>query len=324
MGTQALQADQSGSGNTGVGLLALFSNVTGNANAAIGNEALAFSTSGSFNTASGNWAMRYNGSGNNNTATGFAALSNNGAGSYNTGTGVNTLLSNSSGNYNMAAGTNALYSNNIGNDNVAVGSSAMYSNVSGTDNTAIGYQALGTNQGGSNNIAVGVNAGYFLRGSRYNIDIGNAGAATDSGSIRLGTPGQQTATYVAGINGARVTGSAVYISSTGQLGVLASSERYKIAVAPMGPSTEKLHQLRPVTFKLKTDPRGVRQYGLIAEEVAKVYPELVIRSGSGRIEGIRYEELAPMLLNEVQQQAAELRDLKREVAELKASRVTQP
>ena len=123
-----------------------------------------------------------------------------------------------------------------------------------------------------------------------------------TGTIRIGTPTTQLATYVAGISSAKVTGSAVYVTSTGQLGVLASSERFKTAIADMGPSSGKLQQLRPVTFRLKTDRHGSTQYGLIAEEVAKVYPELVIRDDAGQIQGVRYEELAPMLLNEVQQQ----------------------
>jgi len=122
-----------------------------------------------------------------------------------------------------------------------------------------------------------------------------------------------------------VTGGAVYISSSGQLGVLASSERYKTAIAPMGSSTGKLEQLRPVTRHLKTDPKGVVQYGLIAEEVAQVYPELVIRDEKGKIQGVRYEELAPMLLNQVQQQhrqiaaqAEEVSSQSAEIAQLKA------
>jgi hypothetical protein len=138
------------------------------------------------------------------------------------------------------------------------------------------------------------------------------GVAAESGVIRIGTTSSQTAAYIAGISSAKVTGSAVYVTSEGQLGVLASSERFKTAVAPMGSDTAKLEQLRPVSFKLKTDATGTRQYGLIAEEVAKVYPELVIRDQNGRIDGVRYEELAPMLLNEVQQQAAEIRELKRQ------------
>ena len=116
-----------------------------------------------------------------------------------------------------------------------------------------------------------------------------------------------------------VTGAAVYVTSTGQLGVLASSERYKTAVTSMGSRTEKLRQLRPVTFHLKTDPKGDVQYGLIAEEVAKVYPELVIRDSAGRVEGVRYEELAPMLLNEVQRQAVELREMRQQVGALEAA-----
>jgi hypothetical protein len=139
--------------------------------------------------------------------------------------------------------------------------------------------------------------------------------------IRIGTQvptALQTKTFIAGIYNVPLTGNAVVVTSTGQLGVAAvSSERFKTAIAPMGSNTAKLQQLRPVTFKLKSDAKGTRQYGLIAEEVAKVYPELVIRDGSGRIDGVRYDELAPMLLNEVQQQqrineaqAAEIRDLK--------------
>jgi hypothetical protein len=134
------------------------------------------------------------------------------------------------------------------------------------------------------------------------IDIGNQGVAGESGTVRIGSAGNQVATYIAGIENAKVTGSAVYVTAGGQLGVLASSERYKTAIAPMGTDTEKLQRLRPVSFHLKSDPKGAVQYGLIAEEVAKVYPELVIRDAAGKIQGVRYDELAPMLLNEVQKQ----------------------
>jgi len=155
---------------------------------------------------------------------------------------------------------------------------------------------------------LGFLAGYNVVSGGNNIYIGNLGLASESNTLRLGaqagpdgTPGI-TRAFVAGIAGSAVTGRAVYVTSAGQLGVLASSERYKTDVAAMGASTEKLEQLRPVTFKLKTDPQGTVQYGLIAEEVDKVYPELVIRNAEGRIDGVRYEELTPMLLNEVQQQ----------------------
>ena len=148
--------------------------------------------------------------------------------------------------------------------------------------------------------------------------MGNVGTANDAGAIRIGTASQQSSTYIGGISGSHVTGSAVYITSTGQLGVLASSERYKTAIAPMGGGTERLQKLRPVTFRLKSHPKGSVQYGLIAEEVAKVYPELVIRDGAGRIQGVRYEELAPMLLNEAQRQRQQIAAQGVEIDVLKA------
>ena len=135
------------------------------------------------------------------------------------------------------------------------------------------------------------NAGLYVRGGRYNIEIGNVGTATDGGTIRIGTSSHQSSAYIAGIANTTVAGSAVYITAAGQLGVLASSERYKTKIATMGSSSEKVKELRPVTFHLKSDPKAGRQYGLIAEEVAKVYPELVIRGDKGQIEGVRYEEL---------------------------------
>jgi trimeric autotransporter adhesin len=124
--------------------------------------------------------------------------------------------------------------------------------------------------------------------------------AAESATIRIGST--QAATYIAGISTAKLTGSAVYVTSSGRLGVLASSERYKTAIAPIGSDAVKLEQLRPVSYRLRSDATGTRQYGLIAEEVVKVYPELVIRDANGRIDGVRYNELAPLLLNEVQQQ----------------------
>jgi hypothetical protein len=130
--------------------------------------------------------------------------------------------------------------------------------------------------------------------------------AGEANSIRIGARGTQKATFIAGIYGTPVSGNAVMVSATGKLGVAVSSERYKTAVAPMGSDTAKLEQLRPVSFHLKSEPHGALQYGLIAEEVAKVYPELVIRNESGRIDGVRYDELAPMLLNEVQQQQTKM------------------
>jgi hypothetical protein len=194
----------------------------------------------------------------------------------------------------------------------------MLNNTTGIRNLGIGNNALYTNSTGSYNIALGFDAGYYVANGSYNIEIGTRGTASDNNTIQIGVQGTQSSTTIAGIFGTTLTGSAVYVTATGQLGVLASSERYKTDVAAMGSSTAKLDLLRPVTFKLKTDRLGTVQYGLIAEEVAKVYPELVIRNSKGRVEGVRYEELAPMLLNEVQQQGAEIRDLKKLIVEMQA------
>ena len=225
------------------------------------------------------------------------------------------MLRNATGSYNSASGFQALVANIAGDKNEASGAWALYFNTYGHDNTASGHDALHSNTAGSYNIGLGANAGYNVTTGYHNIEIGNVGNPADNGTIRIGTALTHVTTYIAGINNAHVTGGAVYISSTGQLGVLASSERYKTAVAPMGKGTEKLQELRPVTFHLKTDPKGAIQYGLIAEEVAKVYPELVIRDVAGQIEGLRYEELAPMLLNEVQKHAAEFRNLEQQEQE---------
>jgi hypothetical protein len=164
---------------------------------------------------------------------------------------------------------------------------------------------------------VGLQAGSQVLTGSNNIEIAHRGLAGDNGKIRVGVQGVQNATYIAGISGAHVTGAAVYVTSAGQLGVLASSERYKTAVASMGSSTGRLMQLRPVSFHLKSNPKGDVQYGLIAEEVAKVYPELVIRNEAGRVEGVRYEELTPLLLNEMQRQQGRLADQARELRELR-------
>jgi len=211
------------------------------------------------------------------------------------------MYSSTTGTLNDAVGNFSLYFNTTGNNNNAVGYAAMYHNTTGSNNNAQGFYALRNNTTGSNNIAIGQYAGNNLTTGGSNIDIGSQGVAAESGVIRIGSSASQVATYIAGISSAKVTGSAIYVTSAGQLGVLASSERFKTAIEPMGSNTAKLERLRPVTFHLKTDPKGALQYGLIAEEVAKVYPELVIRNEAGRIDGVRYDELAPILLNEVQQ-----------------------
>ena len=237
-----------------------------------------------------------------NTAMGLAALPDNGNG--NTAIGEQAMESNAGGDYNTATGYQALVSNTTGADNTANGLGALTFNTTGVRNTASGSSALFANVTGSGNIAVGYQAGSAITLSN-NIDIGHAGVATDNGVIRLGTKGVHKQALIAGIYNTPLMANSlpVYVNVNGRLSVGTSSERYKTAIAPMERSTDKLAQLRPVTFQLKNDPKGALQYGLIAEEVAKVYPELVVRDESGQIQGVRYDELAPMLLNEVQRQA---------------------
>jgi len=329
-GYEALEFNTSGYNNTASGYMALLSNTTGVANTASGTSALHFNTTGAANTASGYVALYSNSTGSNNTASGYQALLANTSGNNNTAAGYAALTSNTIGNYNNASGYFALRDNTTGAQNSASGVQALFGNKTGNYNTASGTDALFSNTTGSTNIAEGYKAGYNLTTGSNNIDIGNLGMAAESGTIRIGTTSTQAATYIAGIYGTSVTGNAVVVSSTGQLGVTVSSERFKTAIAPMGSYTAKLTQLRPVTFHLKNAPEGALQSGLIAEEVAQVYPELVIRDEKGRIDGVRYDELAPMLLNEMQKQQrkiaaqsetittqeAELRTVRQQLAEL--------
>jgi hypothetical protein len=325
-GALALYSNTSGSENSASGLQALYSNTTGDRNTASGARALINNTTGSNNTASGYSSLTMSTTGIDNTASGAQALYSNRAGSENTADGFNALYSNQGG-ANTATGFQALDRNTYGNHNTAAGYGAIFANTSGNDNTGLGYLALFSNTTGLNNIALGANAGYAVTGSN-NIDIGSTGSAGESGVIRIGGP-SQSAAYMSGISSTQITGSAVYVAANGQLGVLASSERYKTEITSMAGSTEKLHELRPVSFHLKSDPKGAVQYGLIAEEVAKIYPELVIRDEAGTIQGVRYDELAPMLLSEMQKQerkidaqAAQISELKQQLAGIQAALAT--
>jgi hypothetical protein len=287
----------------------------------MGDRALAqcfVCSDGNANTPAGTSALSVNSSGADNTAVGFSSLGSNSTGNYLTAVGSNSLLSNTTGAYNAAFGAYSLVANTIGTGNTASGYAALRSINAGNYNVGLGYQTLFYASSGSSNIGIGYRGGFNVATGNYNIEIGNQGTASDNYTIRIGIPGAQSQTYVAGISGTQLTGAAVYVTSSGQLGVLASSERYKTAIESLGSDTDKLMQLRPVSFHLKADPQGAVQYGLIAEEVAKVYPELVIRNNSGEIQGVRYEELAPMLLNEVKRQSTEIRELKKMMLKMQA------
>jgi hypothetical protein len=317
LGFESLFRNTSGSLNTAVGGSALFGNTTGTNNVAAGTYALHLNADGTYNTAAGTYSMYYNTSGFSNTAIGASALESNTTGYRNTAVGDSALVGNTTAMGNTAVGDRAMESTFGGNSNTAIGQASMIYSTSGAGNTALGAFTLGDNFTGNYNIAIGYNAGSGNQGqASNNIDIGYVGAYSDSGFIRIGTPGTHSTAFIAGVSSSVVTGAAVFVTASGQLGVLASSSRYKTAVNAMSAQvTDKLDQLRPVTFHLKSDPNGALQFGLIAEEVDGVYPELVIRDESGTIQGIRYDELAPMLLNEVQQQRATLR---RQADELKA------
>jgi hypothetical protein len=215
----------------------------------------------------------------------------------------------------------------MGDGNTATGVNALYHNTTGIYNSASGFGALRNNTGGSSNIAVGYQAGISLTTGGNNIEIGSAGLAGESNVIRLGTQGVQTKTVIAGISTAMVSGAAVVVSAGGQLGVVLSSARYKRDIHDMNAASSKLLNLRPVTFRYKQDPEGERQYGLIAEEVARVYPELVTYGADGQMVTVRYHELVPMLLNEIKKQAREnrrqtdqIRRLSAQITDEKATR----
>jgi len=292
-GSSALASiDETGSGafnNTAFGFNALQANTTGDDNTAIGNEAL-LANSGSANTASGALALTSNTTGNNNTASGASALEGN-----------------TTGNNNAASGSSALENNTTGNLNTASGFQALQSNIDGTSNTAIGAKALKKSTG-TKNIAIGYQAGVSLTEGNNNIYIGNRGAGIEFQTIRVGTA--QTQTFIAGIATPHILANPAPVEIdivTGQLGlgVSISSARYKRDIAPMGTQSEKVLTLRPVTFAYRDDAQAVTRYGLIAEEVAAVYPELVTRTASGEVQTVKYQELIPMLLNELQRQRQE-------------------
>jgi hypothetical protein len=297
---------------------------TASGNLAVGIQALASSSTGTDNTATGIYGLQFNTSGVNNTADGAFALTHNTSGGFNTATGVNALDSNNDGNYNTAVGEDALYNNFNSSDNTAIGYSALYANISAASNTAFGQNALSANQTGNFNIGIGAGGGSNIQGSD-NIAVGNTGSTGDNGVIRIGTIGTQTTFFAAGIYGVSAGNNEaipVLIDSSGQLVTASSSRRYKEDIHDMGDASGGLMRLRPVTFRYKkplADGSQPVQYGLIAEEVAEVYPDLVSHSAEGKIEAVKYQLLDAMLLNEVQRQQAEIRELRERVDRMNAA-----
>jgi hypothetical protein len=288
----------------------LFANTTGTENTANGTFALNANTEGSFNTAIGAFALADNTSGSENTAMGVNALFSNTAGG-NTGIGANALRANTTGFQNTAVGHSALFDNTDGTFNTAIGASALTLST-GDGNTACGNVALFNNTG-SNNTALGNGAGTSLTTGNNNIDIGYivGGVAGESNTIRIGNS-DITATFITGISGATASGGAqVFVNSNGKLGTSTSSARFKEDIKPMGKASEAILALKPVSFhyKKEIDPQGIPEFGLIAEEVEKVNPDLIIRDREGKPQTVRYEQVNAMLLNEFLKEHAKVQRL---------------
>jgi hypothetical protein len=340
-GTFALFTNSEGTDNTAIGDGALLAN-TADENTAVGRSALSNNTSGSGNTAEGVAALAFNTSGAGNTAIGFNALLNNtigmsntavgalalqeNVGISNTATGFFALGSNTTGDSNTSMGFGALTDNTTGAFNTAIGSGALLANTTANSNIAVGDSALLNNTTGSNNTAIGAGAGENLTIGDNNIDIANPGVAGDSATIRIGS-GNQTSTFIAGINGTAVTGTGVVVSASGQLGVATSSARFKYEIKPMDKTSEALFALKPVCFRYKKeiDQAGTSQFGLVAEQAEKVNPDLVVRDKEGKPYTVRYDAVNAMLLNEflkehrtVQEQGVIIARLQRQIEGLTA------
>ncbi len=312
-GQNALRSTTTGGYNAAVGYFSLFANTTGSFNTAVGAAALDLNT-GDNNTATGAAALLLNTIGANNTATGVGALVNNGTGSHNTANGAFALFANTTSSFNTATGDNALFSNTIGTENTAHGAFAMGTNTEGSFNTAIGVGALNMNTTGASNTALGNAAGLGITGNG-NVCIG---------ALVIGAAGLDDTTWIRNIN----TTSQGFIANTnnyvtvrmsdGRLGfssagftTAVSSRRYKEDIKPMDKASEALLALKPVTFRLKSelDSSHRPQWGLIAEEVEKVNPDLVDRNNKGEVESVRYDMVNAMLLNEFLKEHRKVQEL---------------
>jgi hypothetical protein len=294
-------------GNTAEGQDALFSLTTGLYNTAAGYLALKSNTTGQFNTAIGAGALLFN-TADQNTATGAAALLNNTTGSDNTAMGEAALFFNTTGAFNTAVGAGVLLTNTTGSANTAVALDALSSNTTGNNNTAIGDAALNSNTTGSGNTVVGFNSGFAVTTANNVICIGaQIAGANVNDSCYIGSIFGQTSSG----------GTAVFINAVGQLGTLTSSARFKNDIKPMSKASESVFSLKPVTFhyKKEIDPAGTSQFGLVAEEVEKVNPDLVVRDEEGKPYSVRYEAVNAMLLNEFLKEHHQVQDLKAIVAE---------
>ena len=322
-GAGALLSNTTGGNNTASGVFALFGNTTGGSNTATGFGALGDNTTGSFNTADGGNALLSNTTGANNTATGYQALFNNTVGNFNTATGINALLNNINADGNTATGFQALQGNTTGSGNTATGGNALPNNSTGGGNTAIGNAALLANTIGDSNTAIGTGALAFNTTGSENTALGagsGGNVTTATGVICIGSNGANVnnSCFIGNIYGVPTVIAEplpVLIDSAGQLGTMSSSKRFKKQIKPMDRASEAILAFKPVTFHYKTDTKGTPQFGLIAEEVAKVNPDLVVRDENGEIYTVRYDAVNAMLLNEFLKEHRKVEELQATVAE---------
>jgi len=311
-GTNALFSLTSGIDNTALGFEALFRNTTGDFNTAEGFGALFNNTSGTQNTATGVNALISNTTGSFNTAHGVNTLFRNTTGFQNVATGVQALFSNTTGFHGTAAGFQALLSNTTGNHNTADGDNALVHDTTGSLNTAIGAHALDQNITGSSNVALGFQAGFNITGNG-NVCVGQniLGLAGESNVTRIGNIGST----------AQANGVFVTVGAGGKLGFQVSSRRYKDDIRPMNKASEALFALKPVSFRYKQeiDPARSPDFGLIAEDVATVNPDLVARDEEGNIVTVRYQAVNAMLLNEFLKEHKKVEEQQASIAELKST-----
>ena len=306
-GTSALFSLTTGSGNTATGFKALFSDTTGFGNTATGHSALFSNTTGFSNTANGDNALFSNTIGEGNTAIGQGALGNNTTGAANVAVGAGALAASTNSPSNTAVGTNALIANTTGFENTAVGDEALADN-NGTNNSALGHFALFRNTTGNFNTAIGEEALFSNTTGSLNIAIGRdagAGIITADNVICIGSnldgANVNDSCFIGNIRGVTTTNAdaiPVLIDSAGQLGTMSSSRRFKREIKPIDKASETILALKPVTFHYKSDNTNTPQFGLIAEEVAEVSPDLVVRDEKGEIYTVRYDAVNAMLLNE--------------------------
>jgi hypothetical protein len=312
-GAFALYFNDTGERNTAIGDSALYENSLGSRNTAVGNAVLVVNTDGDDNTAIGVSSLRFNTHGDKNTAIGVDALSSNTLGVVNTATGHQALASNTDGTSNTATGVEALQSTTNGGGNTANGYQALRENVTGDYNTADGLFALGNLTSGFNNTALGRGAGFGVTTADYVICIGADGANVNH-SCFIGEIWQQPG-----------GSQAVYVNADGKLGALVSSRRFKDDIKLVDQASEVIYRLKPVSFRYKQEIEATRplSFGLIAEEVDDVNPDLVLHDKKGKPYTVRYDAVNAMLLNEflkehrhVQEQDATIARLQKQVEAL--------